>query len=175
MRKVLAILRYSTKNDSRGIGLLACLRSTGLPTCASPLGRTNLPASPESQLVQSGIVGGCADLCHVDRLKAGALAADELDMAVGLLFFACALAAALCYRWQQGLPKQVNALLSQTEQAHKQGDLAAAESSCLRAVACARRIWFHGGAALATSLYNLAILQFEQDRPPKPNSRRRRP
>src|SRR5438552_640483 len=85
-------------------------------------------------------------------------------MATGLSIFVFAIAALLWYRWQKSLPHQVTALLKQAEQAHKLGDLAAAEAACLHALVCARRIWLNGRGALVTTLYNLAVLYLEQDK-----------
>ena len=83
-------------------------------------------------------------------------------MAIGFSILAFAIATALCYRWQMTLPKQATALLKRAEQAHEEGDLSTAENACLRAVACARRIWLHGGSSLVTTLSELALVYLEQ-------------
>lgn len=87
---------------------------------------------------------------------------DLRSVVADFLIFLLGIAAILCFRWQKSLPKRAIALLKQAEQAQVMGDLPAAERACLRAVACAQRIWLHGRSALVTTLYDLAVLYLEQ-------------
>jgi tetratricopeptide (TPR) repeat protein len=80
------------------------------------------------------------------------------------LLLAFAAGAGVFYWWQRNLAKKVNALLKQAKEAQNSGQLPAAEEICVRAVACASRIWLGRGDSLLLAQYDLATVYFQQDK-----------
>jgi tetratricopeptide (TPR) repeat protein len=80
------------------------------------------------------------------------------------LLLAFAAGAGVFYWWQRNLAKKVNALLKQAKEAQNSGQLPAAEEICVRAVACAGRIWLGRGDTLLLAQYDLATAYFQQDK-----------
>ena len=84
-------------------------------------------------------------------------------MGLGLLF-ALVAGAGVFYWWQRSLAKQLTVLLKQAKEAQKGGQLPAAEDACIRAVACASRIWLGRGDSLLLAQYDLATVYFQQEK-----------